>query len=151
MLTLSYAQALADPTYCEAGHTHGERLASTMGVKHNEPVPLKVILPHCTLPEFLWCLRAVRKSQFHEAQRLATEFVMDIVKRVAEDIGRGMASTPQKEQQAKIGEALYGWDGKESLSQIAIDVSNLALRYFADDPKAEEQRQRAKLKELIDG
>lgn len=151
MLTLSYAEALADPTYCDAGHKHGKKLARTMGVKPNEPRPLKDIFPYCTVNEFLWCFRAVRKSQRAEAIRLLVGYMSSVLERM-EAIGYNNATIPQRVWRDKALDAyINGIGSAAEASQAAIDVSNLALRFFSDDPKAEERAQRETLERLING
>lgn len=75
MLTVTYSQCLADPTYCDDGKKGGAELIKTLGVKANEPIPLKAAYPYITLREALWCLRVVRKSQMNEARVAAWVFI----------------------------------------------------------------------------
>lgn len=75
MLSLSYSQAMNDPTYCDTGRKGGFALMKRFGVKPNEPRPLKEIFPYTTLAEMLWCLRAVKSSLKPEADVMAWQFV----------------------------------------------------------------------------
>lgn len=75
MLTVTYAQCLADPTYCEDGKRGGAILIAQMGIKANQPIPLKDIFPHVTLKEALWCLRVCKKSQQTEARIVVWTFI----------------------------------------------------------------------------
>jgi hypothetical protein len=79
MLTLSYSQCIADPTYCDDGKKGGAALLRMLSLKPNEPVKLRRVFPHITLKEALWCLRAVRKSQKIEAREVLWDFVAECV------------------------------------------------------------------------
>lgn len=75
MLTVTYADCLADPTYCQDGKTGGALLVAKMGIKPNQPVPLLNVFHHVTLREALWCFRVCRKSQQNEARTIAWSFI----------------------------------------------------------------------------
>jgi hypothetical protein len=160
MLSLSYSQALADPTYCDSGIAHGKALADKLGAKHNQPYPLKVILPHCTLAEFLWCLRAVKTSQKAEADKFAWRFIYHTLMRVdifaaseelklyvwdktlsnestirtslLEDITYRKAISQVPQQREACG-AIIAALRNDSPSQIAVNVSDAVIKVMAFD------------------
>jgi hypothetical protein len=160
MLSISYSQALNDPTYCEDGVAHGRALAKRLGVKHNQPYPLKDILPYCTIPEFLWCLRAVKVSQKAEADEFANAFVHKVLLPLGwgslADLARqnGAYTMPEKvtlEDRVKF-KLVHTLTSRLSPSQAAIDISKAVVYYIGQsggNMVEEEQRQRKILKGLL--
>lgn len=176
MLSLSYSQALADPTYCDTGRTGGFALMKRLGVKANEPRPLKEIFPYTTLPEMLWCLRAVKVSLKPEADLIAWEFTdrtlqcvdlyllnqdyQDYVKNnfirhklrgELLDAVQYQKSIASSDKQAAACSAIIAALGENSPSQIAIDVSAAVIKLQALYGKGaeEEGRQRDILEGLL--
>jgi len=75
MLSITYAQCLNDPSYCDDGKEGGAILVKQLGIRANSVVPLEVVFPHIKLREALWCLRVVKPSQRIEANRVAWGFI----------------------------------------------------------------------------
>jgi hypothetical protein len=175
MLTVTYADCLADPTYCQDGKTGGALLVQKMGIKPNQPVPLANVFHHVTLREALWCLRVCRKSQQTEARICAWSFIATCVtmfpQTTNEDIMEyihcrrdGKRYTTDKQL---ILADRYTWLEREepvykiariavedrSPSQICIDVAEEAIKQAAihyDDQDAE-QKLRNALEGLLNG
>lgn len=176
MLTISYSQCLNDPTYCDDGKRGGAQLVKLFGVKPNQPIPLKDIVDHVTVPELLWCLRAVRKSQQTEAALIASNFVQSCLKVIddvvtVEDLneypttkqGRIKLLADVQEQhdsatnpiiKAATAAILIVLKGEGHLySQVAIDVSQAIIKLMLlIHPQAavdEETRQKQTLINLL--
>jgi hypothetical protein len=79
MFTVTYADCLADPTYCDDGKIGGRNLMSQMGVKANQPVPVNLVFPHVTLREALWLLRVAKKSQQDKVRIIGWTFISTCV------------------------------------------------------------------------
>jgi hypothetical protein len=178
MLSLSYSQALSDPTYCDLGVAHGKALAAKLGAKYNQPYPLKTILPYCTLAEFLWCLRAVKLSQKAEADAFAWRFVRHTLNRVnlfngslelrdyvqgrvngstlplrsslLEDITYRKAISASPQQRAACS-AIIAALRNDSPSQIAVNVSDAVIKVMSfDGPDAAKAEEQAQRTYLED-
>jgi hypothetical protein len=169
MLSISYSQCLADPTYCDTGKKGGFALMKRFGVKPNEPRPLHQIFQWLTIAELLWLLRAVKDSQKEEALDIAVAFVATTLRTmpytsnfIAETQDRRV--TIEEVRKKKLlalndSERKQWWALEQALnegltmSQIAIDVSEAAMTVAAfagqDALKAEELRQRNHIKELL--
>lgn len=172
-LSMSYSQALNDPTYCEEGVRGGAELIKLLRVKPNQAVPLIDVLPHVKINEILWCLRAVKPSMRKDADKIAWKFVRNtcgrllalqnderLMRYLLAKINGKVAEVQRKELEADYG---TGCNGNKVIrvgmlavaaqipSQIAINVSQAAMvaQAIVRPGIDEEQTQRDNIQELL--
>jgi len=122
LLSISYSQCLADPTYCDSGRIGGKALTKRFAVKPNEPRPLHEIFRFTTIAEILWCLRAVKPSMRAEADNVARRFTYCT-----------LAEMPAFRDMPDIKDYLFGdtYTMKRSTA-VQIDLQHKLTRMYAD-------------------